>query len=78
MATQTLNNVERFFEVEGALKATLDAFDEANIRTTFKQASDPIYLAFRYVDNKPLSRLAKEFVKDSANDILSYISNLFA
>ncbi len=78
MATQAINNYNKFFTVEGALKETLDAFDNANLRTTFKQASDPIYLAFKYVDKKPLSTLAKEFVADNANEIFTYISKLFS
>ena len=76
MATQTLEH--RFFTVDDELKSTLDAFDEANLRTTFKQATDPIYLAFKYIDKKPLSALAKEFVANGASDIVSYICNLFA
>ncbi|MBE7706825.1 MAG: hypothetical protein E7Z91_06255 [Cyanobacteria bacterium SIG30] len=76
MAIQTTEF--RHFVIDNELKQTLDAFDQANIRTSFKQASDPIYLAFKYVDNKPLSRLAYEFVEDSANDFIQFISKLFS
>ena len=81
MATQTLTNFNstiKHFSVEGELKDIMDSMDRANIRTTFKQASDPIHLAFKYIDNKPLSYLVKEFASDTASDFIEFVSGIFS
>lgn len=69
---------EKFIQVDEDLRKVFDEMDRANIRTTFKQASDPVYLAFKHIDNKPLPTLAKEFVQDSTNDFIEFISKIFA
>ena len=33
-------------------------------RMRFKNSKDPVYVAFDYIDNQPLSQLAVDFVKD--------------
>ena len=40
----------------------------------FKNSKDPIYVAFEYIDKQPLKKLAIEFVKDSINDMIIFIS----
>ena len=40
----------------------------------FKNSRDPLYIAFDYIDNRPVQELAVEFVKDSLFDIVNFIS----
>lgn len=67
-----------FFSVTGELKDNLDNLDRMNIRTSFKQASDPIYLAFDYIDSKPLGKIVKEFAEETLGDIFNFVSKVFA
>lgn len=66
-----------FFQIEGELKNNLDRLDKTNIRTSFKQASDPIYLAFDYIDSKPLTKVIKEFAEETLSDICVFVSKIF-
>lgn len=45
-------------------------------RMRFNNAKDPIYFAFNYVENRPVSVLAKEFVKDLSKDITKFVSKV--
>ena len=45
-------------------------------RMRFKNSQDPIYVAYDYVDNQPLSKLAKSFVKDQVKGIVKFISKI--
>ena len=67
-----------FFNVTGQLKENLDNLDRTNIRTGFKQASDPVYLAFDYIDSKPLAKVMKEFASDTVGDFIQFVSKVFA
>ncbi len=62
-----------FTNLEG-LKETLDNIDVANIRTSFKAAKDPIYLAFDHIDKQPLKKIAKDFVRDISDGLVEFIS----
>lgn len=64
-----------FTNIEG-LKATLDDIDVANIRTSFKTAKDPIYLAFDHIDRQPLKKVAKDFVRDLSDGFVEFITSL--
>ena len=64
-----------FTNIEG-LKATLDDIDLANIRTSFKTAKDPIYLAFDHIDKQPLKKVAKDFVRDLSDGFVEFITSL--
>ncbi len=72
----TIHN--NFFSVTGQLKENLDNLDKMNLRTSFKQASDPVYLAFDYIDSKPLTKVVKEFANDTVNDFMEFVSKVFA
>jgi len=47
-------------------------------RMRFNNSKDPIYFLFDYVENKPVSVLAKEFVKDTYEDICNFVSKVVA
>ena len=51
-----------------------DILDKKDRRMRFKNSKDPIYVAFEYIDKQPLKKLAIEFVKDSINDMIVFIS----
>ncbi len=45
-------------------------------RMRFRNSQDPIYVAYQYVDNQPLSKLAQSFVKEQVNGVIKFISKL--
>ena len=66
-----------FFTIDGELKENLDRLDKLSLRISFKQASDPIYFAFDYIDSKPLSKVVKEFASETLTDVCGFISSMF-
>lgn len=56
------------------LEANLEKMDKKDIRMRFRNSRDPLYIAFDYLDNRPVQELAKDFVKDSLFDIMNFIS----
>ena len=48
---------------------TLNAIDDKNIRTVFKQAKDPVELAFDHINKQPLKKVATDAIKDGVSDI---------
>lgn len=59
------------------LKSKLDYMDSRSIVPSFRRTKDPITLAFEHIDNKPLNKLAGEFVKDTFMDAICFISKVF-
>lgn len=47
-------------------------------RMNFNNTKDPIYYVFDCLENRPIQTLAKEFVKDSFNDIFNFVSKVVA
>lgn len=45
-------------------------------RMRFRNSQDPIYVAYQYVDNQPLSKLAKSFIKDQINGVIRFVSKM--
>ena len=58
------------------LKSNLNEIDSRNIRSRFKATQDPIQYVFESFDNTSLKTLAKDFVKESFSDIVSFVSNI--
>ena len=42
----------------------------------FNNGGDPIYAIFDKIDERPLSKIARDFVKDIKNDSIRFISSL--
>lgn len=59
---------------ENKLQASLAILDKKDLRMRFKNSRDPLYIAFDYIDQRPVQELAIEFVKDSLFDIVNFIS----
>jgi hypothetical protein len=43
-------------------------------RMRFNNSKDPIYYIFDCIENRPVSKLAQEFVKDTFFDIANFVS----
>lgn len=56
------------------LETALKAIDKKDIRMRFRNSRDPIYIAFDYLDKRPVQELAVDFVKDSIYEIMNFIS----
>ena len=52
--------------------------DKKDKRMRFNNARDPIYYVFECIENRPVSTLAKEFVKDTFFDITHFVSKVVA
>ena len=42
----------------------------------FNNGGDPIYAIFDKIDSRPLSKIARDFVKELANDSIKFVSTL--
>lgn len=58
------------------LKSNLNEIDSRSIRSTFKATQDPIQYVFDSFDNTSLKTLAKDFVKESFDDVISFITKI--
>jgi hypothetical protein len=45
-------------------------------RMRFNNSQDPIYYIFDCIENRPISKLAKEFVEDTIFDTMNFISKV--
>ena len=45
-------------------------------RMRFNNSRDPIYYVFDVIENRPVTTLAKEFVKDSFFEIANFVSQV--
>ncbi len=52
--------------------------DKKDRRMRFNNARDPIYYVFECIENRPVSTLAKEFVKDTIFEITNFVSKVVA
>lgn len=56
------------------LSEEMDILDQKDLRMRFKNSRDPVLIAFEYLDNQSLKKLAIEFVKESISDIMCFVS----
>ncbi|MBQ2645415.1 hypothetical protein IJG14_07600 [bacterium] len=45
-------------------------------RMRFRNSQDPIYVAYDFVENQSISKLAKSFVKDQINGVIKFVSKI--
>lgn len=55
-----------------------DYLSQRDKRMRFNTARDPIYYVFDCLEDRPITTLAKEFVKDSFKDIANFVSRVVA
>ena len=74
--------VERNKKPAGALEIPenfdLYYLNKRDRQMRFNNASDPIYAIFEKIDNRPLSKIAKDFVKELKDDAIKFISTVIA
>ena len=77
MAT-TYSAVERNKKPAGAIEIPEDFnfyyLNKKDRQMRFNNAGDPIYAIFDKIDNRPLSKIARDFVKELKDDTIRFIS----
>ncbi len=73
--TKTVNPFEAGTNSEALMKS-LASIDNRDIRCKFKNTQDPITLAFQTIEDTPLKTLAKDFVKESFYDFISFVGDI--
>jgi hypothetical protein len=72
--------VERNKKPAGALEIPEDFkfyyLNKQDIQMRFNNGGDPIYAIFEKIENRPLSKIAKDFVKELASDTIRFISTI--
>ena len=58
------------------LKSCLDNIDSRNIRFKFKNTVDPINLAFDTLEATSVEVLARDFIRESITDFISFVSRI--
>lgn len=58
------------------LNLTDDFINNRDQRMRFRNSTDPIYVAFDYIDSQPISKLAESFVKETISDIITFVSSV--
>ena len=78
--TELYSAVERNKKPVGTLEIPAD-FDlyylnKKDRQMRFNNGGDPIYAVFEKMDNRPLTNIARDFVKELADDSIRFISTL--
>ena len=78
----TYSAVERNKKPAGALEIPenfdLYYLNKRDRQMRFNNAGDPIYAIFEKIDIRPLSKIAKDFVKELKDDAIKFISTVIA
>ena len=78
----TYSAVERNKKPAGALEIPenfdLYYLNKRDRQMRFNNAGDPIYAIFEKIDNRPLSKIAIDFVKELKDDAIKFISTVIA
>ena len=79
MAT-TYSAIERNRKPAGALEIPADFncyyLNKKDRQMRFNNGGDPIYAIFDKIDERPLSKIAKDFVKELKDDAIQFISTV--
>ena len=78
----TYSAVERNKKPAGALEIPenfdLYYLNKRDRQMRFNNAGDPIYAIFEKIDNRPLSKIAKDFVKELKDDAIRFVSTVLS
>ena len=78
--TATYDAIERNKKPAGALEIPENFqfyyLNKQDRQMRFNNGGDPIYAIFDKIDNRPLSKIAKDFVKELRDDSIRFISTL--
>ena len=73
---QAYASTTQFGDLLQQQKDSLFYLNKSDRRMRFNNSKDPIYFAFDYLENKPVSVLAKEFVEDSVYEVKKFITGI--
>jgi hypothetical protein len=75
----TYSAIERNKKPAGAIEIPDDFqlfyLNKKDRQMRFNNGGDPIYAIFDKIDQRPLSKIARDFFKDLANDSIKFISS---
>ena len=78
----TYSAVERNKKPAGSLEIPEDFkcfyLNKKDRQMRFNNGGDPIYAIFDKIDNRPLSKIAKDFVKELKDDAIRFISTVIS
>ena len=78
--TTTYDAIERNKKPAGALEIPADFhlyyLKKQDRQMRFNNGGDPIYAIFDKIDNRPLSKITKDFFRELADDSIRFISTL--
>ena len=78
--TELYSAIERNKKPAGALEIPEDYkfyyLNKKDRQMRFNNGGDPIYAVFEKIDERPLSKIARDFVRDLKNDTISFISTV--
>ena len=78
--TATYSAIERNKKPAGALEIPEDFhfyyLNKKDRQMRFNNSCDPIYAVFDKIDNRPLSKIAKDFVKELKDDAIRFVSTV--
>ena len=78
--TTTYSAVERNKKPAGALEIPENYnfyyLNKKDRQMRFNNCSDPIYAVFNKIDERPLSKIAKDFVKELKDDAIRFVSTV--
>ena len=78
--TELYDAIERNKKPVGALEIPADFnfyyLNKKDRQMRFNNGGDPIYAIFDKIDSRPLSKIARDFVKELADDSIRFVSTL--
>ena len=78
--TTTYSAIERNKKPAGALEIPEDFrfvyLNKQDRQMRFNNGGDPIYAVFDKINDRPLSKIARDFVRELADDSIRFISTL--
>ena len=78
----TYSAIERNKKPIGSLEIPADFnlyyLNKKDRQMRFNNGGDPIYAVFEKIDQRPLSKIAKDFVKELKDDAIKFISTVIA
>ena len=78
--TATYDAIERNKKPAGAIEIPENFrcyyLNKQDRQMRFNNGGDPIYAIFDKIDNRPLSKIASDFVRELADDSIRFISTL--
>ena len=76
MTSQPFGTITRKTSRRNKQNGEFNYLEHNDKRMRFNNSQDPIYYVFDCIENRPVSVLAKEFVKDSVFEVINFVSKV--